>query len=145
MIFSYKTIDDRVFFTPYLDPAGLHAEMIKHPFGEVEVTGVSLIKGISLRQIRWWKGILLPALSKSNGDTIAQWEATLKLNVMPDEFKIEAIIVSGMAVNYIPSITKLSIIKTIELVEGSVAWLHDGTIHGDSYLWVELPDSAKRT
>ncbi len=44
------------------------------------------VEYITLQQIKWVKGILLPALSKDTGDSVAVWEARLKRNVMPDDF-----------------------------------------------------------
>ncbi len=122
----------------------VYAECAKHRRFSVEVESYTEERQISLQQIRWWKGVLLPALSKDNGDSVSQWETTLKLNVMPEEFEIETVKVHGIAVNYIPSITKLNIKKTNILVEGSVAWLHDAEIHGDRYTWVTLPDRELR-
>ena len=101
-------------------------------------------KEMSLRQIRWWKGVLLPALAKDNGESVSQWETRLKLNVMPDEFDIQTVKVHGVPVSYIPSVKILSIKKSNLLVEGSVAHLRDETVYGDKYQWVTLPDPNLR-
>jgi hypothetical protein len=94
---------------------------------------------ISYQQIKWWKGILLPALSKDSGDSIDWWETTLKMEVMPDEFEPKIIIVKGKEHTLVPSITKLSIKKMNQLIEGSVAKCHEW-----GKVWVTLPDSELR-
>ncbi len=141
MIFIGRTSDAG----PACDWPAVHRAAAKHRRFSVTIESYSEERQISLQQIRWWKGVLLPALSKDNGDSVSQWETTLKLNVMPDEFQIETVKVHGIAVNYIPSVTKLNIKKTNILVEGSVAWLHDAEIHGDTYTWVTLPDRELRS
>ena len=95
---------------------------------------------ISNQQIRWFKGCLLPALSKDSGDTIDWWETTLKLAVLPDEFAPETITVKGKEYCRIPSITKLSVKKMNILIEGSVAYCHE-----IGMMWVTLPDSKLRS
>jgi hypothetical protein len=75
---------------------------------------------ISSQQIKFWKGILLPELAK-NGDTVDCWENRLKLEVMPDEFEPEIIVINGKEYAKIPSITKLGIKNMNLLIEGAVA------------------------
>ena len=41
----------------------------------------------TLQQQAWWKGILLPALSDDNGESMQCWETRLKLKVLPDDFQ----------------------------------------------------------
>ena len=118
----------------------IHEECAKYDRFIVEVKEYSENREISEQQIKWWKGILLPALAKDNGESVAQWETRLKLNVMPDEFDIQTVKVHGVPVSYIPSIKILSIKKSKLLVEGSVAHLRDETIYGDLYQWVTLPN-----
>lgn len=122
----------------------IQKEAAKHRRSQVTVEAFSEEREISLQQLRWWKGILLPALSKDNGDSISQWETRLKLATLPDEFQPETVMVNGLAMNYIPSVKKLSVKKTNILVEGSVDHLRDETIYGDHYHWVTLPDPLKR-
>jgi len=105
----------------------------------VTVERYSEAKEISERQIRWWKGVLLPALAEDSGDSKAYWEARLKLAVMPDEFKLEISRFEGKEITHIPSVSTLSCKKTNELIEGSVAQCHEWGI-----VWVTLPDSALR-
>jgi hypothetical protein len=95
---------------------------------------------ITHQQIKWWKGVLLPALSKNTGDSIECWETRLKLSVMPDEFKPETVLVGNTEYTRIPSITKLGIKKMNELIEGSVEKCWDWGLS-----WVTLPDSELRS
>jgi hypothetical protein len=117
---------------------------IHHLFNECVVGSVlqvlSPLAYISYQQIKWWKGVLLPALSKDSGDSIDWWETTLKMAVMPDEFEPKAVIIKGVGYTMIPSITKLSVKKMNQLIEGSVAKLRDEM--GKD--WVTLPDSELR-
>jgi hypothetical protein len=92
-------------------------------------------KFISYQQIRWWKGILLTALSRDSGDSIAWWEATLKLAVMPDEFAPTYVAVGKQVLPIIPSISSLSIKKMGKLIEGSVSYCRDTL----GLMWVTLP------
>ena len=107
------------------------------PGGALQVLTPS--KYITYQQIKWWKGCLLPALSKDTGDSRESWETKLKLAVMPDEFTPEIITFNGKEYARIPSITRLGIKKMNELIEGSVAQCHDWSL-----LWVTLPDSELR-
>jgi len=133
----------------------IQLEAAKHNRSKITVEDYSEEKEITTRQINWWKGVLLPALSKDNGDSVSKWETRLKMAVLPEEFQPEIVEVNGYALNCVPSIKKLSCKKTIQLVEGSVDKLHDwgealrknnpdeyGNV--SPYAWVELPDSAKR-
>jgi hypothetical protein len=94
---------------------------------------------ISYQQIRWWKGILLPALSKDQGETVGWWETRLKLEVMPDEFAPVIIKIQGHNHEVIPSITKLSIKKMNQLIEGSVDKCREWGLE-----WVTLPATELR-
>jgi hypothetical protein len=117
----------------------IQKEAAKHIRSKITVEDWSEFKEISYQQIRWWKGILLPALSKSNGDTENEWETRLKLAVMPDEFKPEKETIDGAEYTFIPSITILSMKKLNQLMESSVSMLHNW-----DFTWVTLPDSALR-
>ncbi len=117
----------------------IQTEAVKHKSSIITVDQYTPAQWITLQQIRWWKGILMPALRRDTGDTVSKWETTLKFAVMPDEFKPEIVMVDGMAVNCVPSITTLSCKKTNQLIEDSVEWLHD-----NGFDWVTLPDSALR-
>ena len=97
-------------------------------------------KYISVQQIRWWKGTLLPPLSKDSGDSVEYWETLLKLAVMPDEFTPFYIPIGKQVFPVIPSITKLSVKKMNAMIEGAVAHLRDNL----GLLWVVLPDSSLR-
>jgi len=97
---------------------------------------LSPLEYISYQQIKWWKGVLLPALSKDSGDSIEYWETKLKLAVMPDEFAPKTVAVGNKEYQIIPSITSLSKKNMNQLIEGSVAKCHELGL-----LWVTLPDS----
>jgi hypothetical protein len=90
---------------------------------------------ISYQQIKWWKGVLLPALSE-NGESVFTWETRLKIAIMPDEFKPEIIVVNNKECVMIPSIRDLGIKKMNQLIEGSVTYCQN--ILGLD--WVKLPD-----
>lgn len=107
------------------------------PGGALQVLTPS--KYITYQQIKWWKGCLLPALSKDTGDSRESWETKLKLAVMPDEFTPRPITIDDQSYSIIPSITTLSVKKMNELIEGAVAKCHEWGL-----LWVTLPDSELR-
>jgi len=96
-------------------------------------------KYISYQQIRWFKGVLLPALAKDSGDSVEYWETLLKTSVMPDEFAPFYVPMGKQVFPVIPSINKLSIKKMNQLIEGSVAKCHELGL-----TWVTLPDSELR-
>lgn len=95
-------------------------------------------KPITKWQARWWKGILLPALSK-DGTAQHHWENDLKITVMPDEFPTQTTTVNGRDYNYLPSIKTLGKAKMNILIEGSVA-----ECHRRGMLWVSLPAKELR-
>lgn len=117
----------------------LQTYAVQFPSALITVEKYSEAKRISLQQLRWWKGILLPALSQ-NGETISQWETRLKLAVLPDDFNPQMVMVDRLAVNFIPSVSILSCVKASILVEGSVAHCRDEC----GLQWVTLPDPLKR-
>lgn len=96
-------------------------------------------KYISYQQIKWWKGVLLPALAKDSGDSVEYWETLLKLTVMPDDFTPYYVPIKKQVFPVIPSINKLSVKKMNQLIEGSVAKCHELGL-----TWVTLPDSELR-
>ncbi len=94
---------------------------------------------ITRQQVKWWKGVLLPALANDSGHSKGWWELKLKLTVLPDEFTPEVIPTkSGEKIWIYPSITSLSRNKMGELIEGAV-----GVCHGWGFSWVTLPDKEK--
>lgn len=115
------------------------SELLKEcvPGGALQV--LTPLEYISYQQIKWWKGVLLPALSKDSGDSVEYWETKLKLAVMPDEFTPHSVQVRQDLYYIIPSITKLSKKKMNELIEGSVAKCHEWGL-----TWATLPDSELR-
>lgn len=102
-------------------------------------------KYISERQIAWWKGVLLPALSEDTGDSKEYWETRLKLAVKPDQFVPFYITIGKQIFPCIPSITKLSRKQMGELMEGSVDHLRDEKLYHDQFLWVTMPDPELRS
>lgn len=120
----------------------IYAECRKHKDKGflVEVREYDPDKELSYKQIRWWKGILLPALSKDNGFSESKWEAILKLTIMPNEFQPIDIKVGENEYNFIPSITNLSTKKMSKLMMESVQILHDW-----GFTWVKEPDPSLRS
>ena len=118
----------------------IQKETAKHRRSRIVVESYSEAKQMSVQQIRFWKGVLLPQLSKSSGDSVAWWENHLKLNVMPEDFKPIEVDVDGDLFKYLPPITALSIKKANQLVEGSVDYLRNKC----GMEWVMLPDKLKR-
>ena len=110
-------------------------EAAKHHRSMIKVESCSEAKQLSLQQIRWFKGILLPALAADSGDTIDFWEAMLKFAVLPDDFVPKTVTVNEVEYKYIPSISTLSIKKMNRMIEGSVAKCHEW-----GFMWVVLPD-----
>lgn len=124
----------------------IYAECRKHTKNGfiVEVREYDRDEELSNQQIRWFKGVLLPSLSKDTGDSKQWWEARLKLMVMPDDFVPIEVSTGENVYHFIPSISNLSVKKMNEFIEGCVAHLRDEEIYGDRFLWVTLPDSALR-
>ncbi len=102
------------------------------------------LKYLSARQIAWWKGIFLPALSKDNGESIACWENRLKFEVLPDDFRPVVTWFGREKFKQIPSVTTLSVTRMTLLMKGSVQHLREDPKYGNHYQWVTLPDSALR-
>ena len=94
---------------------------------------------LSYQQIRWWKGVLLPALEKDTGDTVLEWENRFKREVMPDEFPVKVSKYAGKEYQYLPSITKLSVKKMTTLMKGAVDYCHRPNV---GLTWVILPDKV---
>ena len=97
------------------------------------------LEHITDQQRKWWKGVLLPALSKDTGDAIPYHETRLKLKVMPDEFQPFYVSIGRQLFPIIPSITILGKKKMNTMIEGSVAQCHE-----DGLMWVTLPESELR-
>lgn len=122
------------------DWKAIYAACSKHERFIVEVRKYDEQAEITRNQRAWWKGVLLPALAKDTGDSVEWWETRLKLSVLPDELKPETVVLHNIPFSYVPSITKLSVKQMNQLIEGSVAKLHDW-----GFLWVTLPDSTLRS
>ena len=85
------------------------------------------------RQRAWFKGVLLPALAKDQGDTVGHWQKKLIKEVFPEDIKRE----DGLMVY--PSISQYGKKKMTTLIEESVAQCHDW-----GFMWVTLPESELR-
>ena len=101
---------------------------------------MSPLEAITDRQRRFWKGVLLPSLSKDSGDSVRYWENYLKMTVMPDDFKPEITQVGNAVFVQIKSITELSKKKMTYLLEESILHLRDDL----DKLWVTFPDAELR-
>jgi len=97
------------------------------------------------QQRKWWKGILLPKLAESTGDSMGYWENELKLGVMPDEFHLMFSNIDGRNHRHVPSILILNRKEMREMIEGSVAYLRDEKRYGTQFDWVTLPDEELRS
>ena len=118
-------------------------KLIKELLDKCEVGGILQVltptEYISYQQIRWFKGVLLPALANDSGDSVEYWETLLKLTVMPDDFTPYYVPIKKQVFPVMPSINKLSVKKMNQLIEGSVAKCHELGL-----TWVTLPDSELR-
>ena len=132
----------------------IQAEAATHRRSKVVVESYSEDAEWSDQQRKWWKGILLPGLADFTGDSVAYWEAVLKLAVMPDEFRFITVIVDGTQFTYLPSITELGMKKMNQMVKGAVAHLRDEKIYGTKLVdgkevpvfdWVTEPRKELRT
>ena len=100
---------------------------------------LSPVEYITHQQIAWFKGILLPALAKDSGDSVAYWETKLKLAVLPDDFQPFYVPMGKQIFPVIPSITILSKKKMNLLIKGSVDTCHDW-----GFDWITEPDKELR-
>ncbi len=123
----------------------IQTEAASHRRSKVTVESYSEEAEWSDGQRKWWKGILLPALASDTGNSIAYWEAKLKLEVMPDDFQPIVTVLDGVTYTYLPSVTTLSMKKMNQLMEGSVDHLRDEKVYGDHFDWVTLPDPELRS
>ena len=118
----------------------IQAKAASHRRSRVTVESYTEEAEWSKQQRRWWKGVLLPALTKDSGNSIAYWEKMLKVNVLPDDFPITTDIIDGDEIKSIPSVNTLSMKKMNILIEGSVEKCHEW-----GFEWVTLPDPKLRT
>ena len=107
-------------------------------------------EALSYRQIRWWKGVMIPALAKDTGYTESYWETRLKLAVMPEKFQPIPFEYNGETYYRLPSITILSTKEMSQLMEGSVIHLREDDVPEDDkqykgiFYWVTMPDPELR-
>jgi len=99
---------------------------------------------ITEQQRKWWKGVLLPALAKDTGDSKEFWETKLKLAVLPNEFAPFYVPIGRQVFPVIPSITKLSKHKMMELIDGAVRHLRESPEYDGQFQWVTEPDITLR-
>ena len=90
------------------------------------------------RQRDWWKGVLLPALSKKNSETKRQWEIKLIAAVFPKDIYYTS--VNNQVFPVAESISNYGKKKMNILIEESVARCHEL-----GFDWVTLPDSSLRS
>jgi len=100
---------------------------------------LSPLEYITQQQVRWFKGVLLPALAEDSGDSMGYWETRLKLTILPDDFQPYYVPIGKQVFPVIPSITKLSKRKMNILIEDSVEKCHEW-----GFLWVTLPAKELR-
>jgi hypothetical protein len=89
------------------------------------------------RQRAWFKGVLLPALSKDNGESKRWWEIKLIETIFPDD--VEYVNYNNRLFPVAQSISSYGKKKMATLIEESVAQCHTWGL-----TWVTLPDSEKR-
>jgi len=92
---------------------------------------------LTARQVRWWKGVLLPALSKDNGESKRWWEIKLIEDIFPDD--IEYVKFKNRMFPVAPSITSYGKKKMTELIEESIP-----TLHKWGFEWATYPDPELR-
>ena len=92
------------------------------------------VEYMTLQQRRWFKGVLLPALSRDNGETVRWWQKKLVTAIFPEDIEHEP---DGTVVY--PSIRDYGKKKMNTLIEESVSKCHEW-----GFLWVTLPDSDLR-
>lgn len=126
----------------------IKAAAAKNRRSKVTVEPYSEAADLSYKQIKFWKGYLLPALAKDTGDSIAYWENRLKIAVLPDVFEPITVVIDEETFHYLPSIAGISMKNMNLLMEGSVAHLRDEiegqSLYGNHFHWVTLPDELKR-
>ena len=137
--YQVKLIDNQPTFSRDRKPVQLQEilDSLKHGGG---LKVLSPAEYITLQQIRWFKGILLPALEKDTGNSVTWWETTLKTAVLPDDFPITVERIGELELIQIPSITTLSKKKMTMLIKGSVSHCRDEC----NLMWVTLPDEELR-
>jgi len=89
------------------------------------------------KQRAWFKGILLPALSKDNGESVRQWEIKLISAIFPDDVQYHAS--KNQVFLVIPSISQYGKRKMTTLIEESVPMCHEW-----GFTWVNYPDPELR-
>ena len=117
------------------------------------VENLSGREDITYAQIKWWKGILLAKLAFITGYSVGYWENELKLGVMPDQFQPITTTIDGYEHDHLDSITILTRSEMREMIEGSIAYLHDDKRYnkrlkkrfGTMFYSLTLPDKDLRS
>ena len=92
---------------------------------------------ITARQRRWWKGVLLPALNKDNGESKRWWEIKLIEAIFPED--VEYVAFNNRMFPVAPSISSFGKKKMTDLIEECVPQLHEW-----GFMWVTYPDPELR-
>ena len=143
-IFTTKRIEGEV-AVQGATQAEIMAEAGQYSRAAITVERADGLKCWTPQQRHWWKGILLPQLSKHTGDSVGYWEDLLKLKVMPDEFAPVITKTENGEFEHLPSITILNRNQMREKIEGAVAQMRDETIYCYKFHWVILPDPELRS
>jgi hypothetical protein len=83
-------------------------ECVKHPEFMIEVRAHSADKEISLQQMRFLHGAVIPLFVKHTGDSPQNWENRLKIECGSRWFSPKTITVRGQSYTIIPSKTTLT-------------------------------------
>ena len=106
--------------------------------GALKVEVLTPAEYITERQRKWFKGILLPALSESTGDSKRWWEIRLISTIFPQDLTYFALNKQVHVV--IPSISSFGKKKMSTLIDESVPWCHEW-----GQTWVTYPDPELRS
>ena len=89
------------------------------------------------QQRKWFKGVLLKALSEDNGESVRQWEIKLISAIFPDDVEYHAC--KNQVYLIVPSISSYGKHKMSILIDESVAMCQDW-----GFTWVTHPDPELR-
>jgi hypothetical protein len=152
----------RLFITTHIED---QLAVIDHTFGDIldearkyahaaiTVESADGLKCWTPQQRCWWKGVLLPKLSHITGYSVGYWENELKLGVMPAKFQPITTTIDGHEHVHLDSITILNRKEMREMIEGSIAYLHDDKRYnkrlrkrfGTMFYDLTLPDKDLRS
>jgi len=127
--FTGDTIDNE----PAANWPEIQAACAKHKRFDITVEKHDPERSISLRQMRFFHGVVLPILSEWNGDSTDCWQTRLKLECGSQWFDPKPVIVGNVAYTMIPSKTKMS-------VRDFMDWYENIKQHCETEYGVRLPD-----